>query len=276
MAEPARTAAQRLSPNTLAARLLRFLTWEGRAWRYAPLLGAALIGLDLLWNLTVTESFAIGGYDSVLLALAVLLLLHPWLWPRYEWLTAFALLFLSFVLLLYIVPVLIGNVFFGGFQNLSEGVVTSLVAVPVYGILTLGGIPASLDGVLLTFESQGTGSLTVWIGYYCAGFFSVALVVSAYVSWLLVEFEQINRRLMGFLALGVVLAWVANLIRVTLVILSGHWWGVDELKFVHENLGAPLFFGWMALFFWLVMRFGPSTERPGKLGGRRPESERAL
>jgi len=261
VAEPARTAVQRLSPDSLAARLFRVVTWDGRAWRYAPLLGLALIATDVLWNLGLTGAYVIRGYDSVVLALGFLLLLHPWLWPRYEWLTALALIFLSLVVVIYIVPVVVANAFLGGFQGISEAVVSALVAAPVYGILVLSGIPASLDGVYLTFATQGSGDLTVWIGYYCAGFFSVTLVVSAYVSWVLIEFDRVDLRLLGFLALGAAFAWVANLVRVTLVIFSGRWWGAETLQSVHQNIGAPLFFGFMALFFWVVMRWVPPARR---------------
>ena len=51
--------------------------------------------------------------------------------------------------------------------------------------------------------------------------------------------------------LGLIISYMANILRMAMIILAGHYWGMDALEFVHSYLGWLLFTGWM-LLFWLV------------------------
>ena len=52
---------------------------------------------------------------------------------------------------------------------------------------------------------------------------------------------------------GGVILYIINIIRVLIIILIGSYIGVDEMLFVHYNLGWIFFLFGMAVFWYLVI-----------------------
>ena len=67
----------------------------------------------------------------------------------------------------------------------------------------------------------------------------------------------------GFLALGVALAWFANIIRMTIIVMVGSYYGKDALLWTHKYLGEIIFIAWTAVFWMFLFKYMPEPEKDG-------------
>jgi exosortase/archaeosortase family protein len=62
-------------------------------------------------------------------------------------------------------------------------------------------------------------------------------------------------------AAGLAGLWLLNVVRLVVLTRIGIRWGMAALQTAHANLGWILFCGFMAAFWWVVLRHtGPSAE----------------
>ena len=93
----------------------------------------------------------------------------------------------------------------------------------------------------------------------CSGITSVIVFVSLFLSYLWVTNIRFGYSVWALLFIGLTLSYIANILRMAIIILAGHYWGMDALEFVHSYLGWLLFTGWM-LLFWLIFEYTLKTE----------------
>src|SRR5207247_92364 len=102
--------------------------------------------------------------------------------------------------------------------------------------------------------------LTVVITTACSGIYSFGIFASAFVAFVLTEFDRFRPKVLALLALGFLTAYAANILRMVLIVLFGVYSdtpqdSVNNLLVAHSNLGWLIFLGWIALFWGLVFRF---------------------
>ena len=59
--------------------------------------------------------------------------------------------------------------------------------------------------------------------------------------------------------LGICFAYFANLIRMILIIIVGHYYGIEALIFVHNNLGWLIFTLWIFIFIRILSSLVPTN-----------------
>ena len=87
---------------------------------------------------------------------------------------------------------------------------------------------------------------------------SFTIFSSAFTAFVVVEFEKFRARVLAILALGILAAYFANLIRMTIIVLVGAFTDGPRLEnalWTHANIGWLLFLGWIALFWFLMFRY---------------------
>ncbi len=135
-------------------------------------------------------------------------------------------------------------------------------------IMNAIGIPTTLGPVAgntapgLTFRTEGGLWVTVVITSACSGIYSFAIFASAFTAFVMTEQKRLTKRVVAFFALGVFLAYLANILRMVAIAYIGYKYdtpqeGVNNLLIAHSNLGWIIFLAWIALFWMLLFRFLP-------------------
>jgi exosortase/archaeosortase family protein len=184
---------------------------------------------------------------------------------RYSEERDFGLLFFSFFVLTYLLPHAIYKI-----SNSSAGttdelgymeyeLVYFLLSKPLVLILNALNVPSYVApslGTVILFANLETGTMsTVGITSGCSGIYSIYIFTCAFLSFYLLKFKTFNFEGFLFLFSGIFIAYVCNLIRMTLVVLSGHYWGMDALEFTHANLGWIIFSFWFFVFWIFFDRY---------------------
>ncbi len=249
-------------PTTLAERLTDGLTLRGRLLPFLPVIGVAIIVLDLLWNLVLTDSTVFLTYDWIALLTGVFLVGYNYIPDDYNRERDFAFVFLLALALMLIVPVLLERAAEGNPAS-SEGISAYseyLLAKPVDGMLHLSGIWSYTNGIDITFETrvptnEGDYEMTVLIATSCSGVYSFAIFTAAFLAFVATEFREWDPRLKWFLALGILAAYVANLLRMYIIVMMGHFYGREALLWTHAHAGWLIYMAWIAAFWWLLFRW---------------------
>ncbi|MEA3191185.1 MAG: hypothetical protein QOD77_1767 [Thermoplasmata archaeon] len=124
------------------------------------------------------------------------------------------------------------------------------LVAPVHWMLGQAGFATTMDGQTLTM--QGThGLLTVQVGAACSGLQAMALFMGMLALFAATQ-RPPGRRLAVWTVVGLAGVYVANVLRLFVVILAGHQWGAGALQEVHANAGWAFFVAWSLLFaVWL-------------------------
>lgn len=143
-----------------------------------------------------------------------------------------------------------------------EAFVRVALIPPVTAVLHVLGFGPSVSGQTVTYATRG-GALSVDIGAACSGVQAMGLF-GAVLALYMVSERPGGRRLAFWTLVGLVGVYVANLIRLTALLITGYAWGGDALETVHAQAGWIFFVAWAILFAWLVRT--PAT-RNGKPQG---------
>lgn len=216
--------------------------------------GATLLVLVVLYNTFVSEWPEYGDIDTMCMMLGVLLLVFPLIPKGWKYEAVFALLFLAFVVLLLAVPQAVMSIGSGGEPStLGNWYVHYMLAAPFAMALDTIGVPAVSFGNLVTIQFQDGSVHTLTISAYCAGLYSFSIFLSAFFSYVLVFEKLRNRLLFCVLGLGLLIAYLGNLLRMVVVGIIGYYHGIEALHWAHENAGWLIFISWSALFWWMIL-----------------------
>jgi archaeosortase C (PEF-CTERM variant) len=249
--------AQGQKEMTLGQRFVDRLTLRGRLVPWFPVFGAVIIVLDLWWNLVLTGSTEFLTYDALALLVGVYLLVYRWVPEDYSREREFTFVFFFALAFLLLVPVLLERAASGnaastaGISAYSE----YLLAKPVEWMLSVTGVTSTIDGITITFLTTGGERISLLIATSCSGVYSFAIFTSAFIAFVATEFTRWDSRLKWFLALGVLAAYLANLLRMYIIVMVGHFYGSDALLWAHANVGWIIYMAWIALFWWLLFRW---------------------
>ena len=263
-----------LGTRSLGARLLRGLTWQGRLTRFFPAAGIGIILADLAYNFALSASPAILTEDAMVLLTAAALLAYPFLPSRYSRERDFALLFFLFLDVVLVVPLLLARVMVRSVDTSVDVYSWTVIAPELSGLLSVIGVTNSVHSVAgftapgLTFTPvQMNTPVTLVISTSCSGIYSFGIFAAAYVAYLLTQYELPSKRLWLTLGLGFLASYLANLLRMVIIVLVGYYTDsaqseLQNLLVAHSYAGWLIFLGWISLFWGLLLKFLPVDQDP--------------
>jgi len=219
------------------------------------LVGAALIGIVILWNRFYSTNPGLGDLDTLSIMFGALLLIFPLVVEKFKVEAVFSLMFLGLVVLFLVIPQAFMSMNSGAGSSVGNWYVEYMLASPFANILDLIGIPASSVRNVVTIQFQDGTLQPLGISAYCAGLYSFSIFLAAFCSFVLV-FERLRTKvLVAVLALGLVIAFLGNLFRMVIIGVVGYYRGLEALLWAHENVGWIIFLSWSAVFWYLLLGY---------------------
>ena len=176
-----------------------------------------------------------------------------------------------------LVPVALPSVAVIGFSGYElflrnqEWITAPLVPVTTtlsVGVLNFIGINSVVKDNIFTFLSQGGSPITLTIVSDCSGIMSIGTFTIAVIIVLANFPQSISKGTMGWIFVGYLGTYGANILRIVLIALSGYYFGpVGVIEKVHVNIGWIVFSLWMIVFWYYffsrqvgISFFGPKKD----------------
>ena len=100
---------------------------------------------------------------------------------------------------------------------------------------------------------QSTLLVNLSIAESCSGIYSIIVFISALISYLIIDYRNLKiHNSFLILMLGIIISYLSNLVRMTIIILSGHYRGMEFLLFVHQYIGWLIFTLWIMIFWFSI------------------------
>jgi archaeosortase C (PEF-CTERM variant) len=246
-------------PQNIAAKIIDLLTLRERIKPLLLIFGIGIILLVGFYNIFISKSEYLGSNDYVALILAGVLVIYNFIPRKYYTERDFAFLFSILLFVFLVIPTTLLSLT-SGQGDTNSPITYYLLSLPTVGLVSLFGIPAVTPGLGLGYPAYHVIDLTatdgstisLGISLSCSGLYSVAIFVSAFVAFIAIEYQRFDRQVIGLLGLGILLAWLANIIRMSIIVIVGRYYGSDTMVWVHNNIGEIIFMIWV-IAFWLVM-----------------------
>ena len=138
----------------------------------------------------------------------------------------------------------------------SDKQIEYLLAAPLSKLLNLAGIYSWSDGRLVYYPDL-TKNLTsaVDITRGCSGLYSIFVFLSCFISYLIASFRTVNLWIISSGIIAIAMSYTANLIRMFMIVLVGHYYGGDALIWTHKNIGWLIFSFWFLIFWYFFSNF---------------------
>ena len=133
------------------------------------------------------------------------------------------------------------TLFYGTFSWFIHEFDHYAVLMPSMYLIKLIGISVDVIGTETVCMHAPGGDITLIIGGPCSGLYSMFLLISVIVSYTATENIRDARRITALLGATIVVAWIANLLRVSTLYLVAYWYGQDVMMTVHTHLGWIIF-----------------------------------
>jgi len=247
--------------GNLGTKIMNGLTLDGRLVQIFPALGVSLIIFVIIFNIRFSGSLDLGSHDYVTILLGGALLAYRYIPKKYEFERDWLLLFFALLFLILVVPLTLHEIMGGGkAETTNSPFVYYLLAKPVASLVSALGVPseayiAPLKGVAVNYVLQTGGSGEVVIGLSCTGLYSVSIFISAFTAFVLLEYNRLDRKVALLITAGVITAYVANILRMSIIVMVGSYYGPSALAWTHANLGTFIFLGWITLFWGIAYRY---------------------
>jgi archaeosortase C (PEF-CTERM variant) len=214
-------------------------------------LGFLLIFIDIAYNLIMKDGFRYFDYGIISSGLIIILLNinHLKFLRLDEQKISFSTYFIFITVLLY-------GFSFEGLDILLKSTGTASnpfwdwfsinvvsVAIPILNFIK----PTVSDGAIINFDS-----FTVSVGYACSGIESISVFFSAVIAYFVSVKEYDVIRVTKYLLIGGILLYIVNLLRIIIIIVTGYYYGISTMMFVHTHLGWIFFVLSMTVFWYLV------------------------
>jgi exosortase/archaeosortase family protein len=261
--EEAQVRKKTAKKENIASRLVNFLTLGGRLRPLIPVAGIAVLVMIISYNLLLANDFYLGSNDYVALVLAMVLLVYNFIPEKYYVERDFALLFSIFLFIFLVIPTTLLSLG-GGETDTNTPLTYYLLAMPTAALTRLLGIsvisPFNPEpGVYVYNMMLITGSdgypINLSIGLSCTGLYSVAIFVSAFIAFVAVEYKKADSKVALLLSLGIFLAWFANILRMTIIVIVGKYYGAEAMVWTHNNIGELIFMAWITMFWLFMFRY---------------------
>jgi exosortase/archaeosortase family protein len=254
-------------PDSLATQFLRLVTLDGRLVRLFPAMGVGLIVADLAYNWTLSSSPALQTEDTIVLLAAATLLGYAFVPARFARERDFVLLFFLWLNALLVVPLMLLRLYYSDFERSVDVYSWVALAPETSAVLNLIGVNNQVHAVAgttapgLTFTPQHIPvQVTVVITTACSGIYSFGIFASAFVAFILTEYKTPSRRVWVLLGLGLMTAYVANVLRMTTIVLVGYYvdtaqTDLQNMLIAHSSAGWLIFLAWVGMFWVVLFRF---------------------
>ncbi len=113
------------------------------------------------------------------------------------------------------------------------------VLMPTVALIKIIGIPVEIIATE-TVILYGARPMTIVIGGPCSGLYSMFLLIGIVAGYSRIEKMDIKRSL-GLLGLAVMVAYLANLVRVIILYITAYLYGMDVMMVVHTHIGWMIF-----------------------------------
>jgi len=254
--------------RALASRFLYRVTLRGRMTRFFPVFGIAIIAIDLAYNQIVFGGLSFGTEDTLVLLFAATVFAYPLVPVRYARERDFVLMFMGALIMVLVLPLLLARLYYMDFERSVDMYSWTALAPQTAWLLNVLGVPAwvhpdidpQVTAPALTFVTKTGGEIKVVIATACSGIYSFGIFASAFVAFVLTEFERLDLRVFVLLGLGFLTSYVANILRMVVIVMFGVYSGsteeaLSQLIIAHSYLGWIIFLAWISLFWYLVFRF---------------------
>ena len=133
------------------------------------------------------------------------------------------------------------TLFYGTFEEFIHKFDHYAVLLPSMYLIQMIGISVDVIGTETVCLHAPAGDITLIIGGSCSGLYSMFLLISVIVGYTATENIRDARRITALLGMTVVVAWIANLLRVSTLYMTAYWYGNDVMMTVHTHLGWIIF-----------------------------------
>ena len=110
------------------------------------------------------------------------------------------------------------------------------------------------ESSLLRFYDVNGNIVGVNVGRTCSGLHSVALFISVFTAFFVSKSNSIDLEFVLFILAGIVLSYIANLIRILAIVLVGIHFSYEDMIWAHNYLGWFFFTLWFYVF-WEIYFF---------------------
>lgn len=259
--------------NTLAGRLLSRLFWGGRLIPFFPVFGILIVIAVLVFNRFASTTPDLLTHDQAALFFASVLIAYRFVPSRLDRERDFVFLFALFLAGILLVPLLILRLVSGDSSASVDAYSSAALAPQTSALLKVIGIDnlmvydSTLSAPGLAFTTSNGTYIEVYITTACSGLYSLAIFSSAFSAYVLTEQTRLTRSVVVFFALGLALAYLANILRMVVIVWVGYTFddngdGVQNLLVAHSSVGWLIFLAWIAVFWMLLFRFLPPAPRP--------------
>jgi len=248
-----------------------------------PISGALIIDAVLIYNWALKGGlnyYSMGTYDFVTISFGLTLVLYNFIPNQFSWMRDFFTFFIIVAFGILVVPRLVMETLLGSGEG-SGFFTENLLVKPVSGLVRLMGIESDTVGdTLIVYFDPPEGVYDRWqvgIGEACSGIYTATIFIAAYISFVLMEYRKFDRLVVIFLVVGIITAYLANILRITLIVWIGYRFdGPMALNtepantnfwFAHTNLGWIIFILWILPFWYLIFRYmlgGDDSEKSEK------------
>src|SRR2546429_2312238 len=257
--------------KTVASRFLGIVTLQGRLLPIFPAIGLGLILADLGYNVLLSATPALQTEDIIVLLAAAMLLLYGLIPERFASERDFAFIFFIALNGILVVPLLLARAYYADFERSVDLYSWIALAPQTGGLLNILGVANSVHPVSgsaapgLTFRPQHLSvEVTVVITTACSGIYSFGIFASAFIAFVSTESETLTRKTWAFLAIGLLAAYAANVLRMVVIVLVGYYTDtpasdLQNMLVAHSYLGWLIFLGWVTLFWGILLRWMPRS-----------------
>ncbi|TLZ71841.1 MAG: hypothetical protein E6K14_07495 [Methanobacteriota archaeon] len=281
------TPQRKPARNHIFSKILSRLRLDNRRVSFFPALGVAIILTDIAYNVFLSANPELLTEDTIAILLGATLLAHPLVPEKYARERDFVLAFFVLLNLILVAPLLLSRAYYQDFQRSVDVYSWVALAPETSGVLSMIGVSNTVHPVTgatapgLTFVPLHVGvEVTVVITTACSGIYSFGIFASAFAAFVMTEYEKPSKRLWVFLGLGLATSYIANVLRMVVIILVGYYTDTAEtdlqnMLIAHSYAGWLIFLAWIALFWSLLFRFLPQTNvevNPRKVAGSAPST----
>lgn len=238
--------------------LTRFLSKE-QCLILIPLAGFVLIMAWSAWKLFVVGDADLHMEDLIVTLFGLSLVLYNAGPSRFAVQKDFVVLYLLFLTIVFAVIWKLYTIITGeSYVRVTAYAEYYFVTTPVVTLLQLIGVNAhaSLANLsnIIDYEYHGR-MLRVSIGTSCSGLYSTGLFFSAFLAFVLVRYNRVDRNIIAALGVGFFVTWASNILRMVITVLVGSAYGHPALAFVHSYIGILIFVGFITVFWLLIVRW---------------------
>ena len=220
-----------------------------------------IFGLLIIFSYLFLEYLILDGNISIhgqlIIIFGIFLSINNQIPDKYFYENLFSFYFLSILLSFFLLP----HFFEMFLESIGKNpsyfknnvIIVPLLIIPLKIILTLLGFTVWSDGLYLYYEDLSSNTISaVWIATSCSGYYSIIIFCSAFVSYVFTNGSKLDFNSLLLIKIGILFAYCANLLRMTVIVLVGHYYGGDALEWTHANIGWLIFIFWIFLFFKLI------------------------